>query len=155
MLALTVTVFLSACKGKEQAETGAFDRAAARAEQIDVQTVSTVLGKAEAEKSGIFDLTYGDNELWVVYHFYTPEIEDIDDDIGMEMAPKIQALYGKFKSIDRVIFVIQVSHPQSPAEWAPYCSFVMTRKVVNETKWANLLAAELFKICQDIQYVKR
>jgi hypothetical protein len=154
MLALSLMIFMSACKGKEKAEAPAAEKAAAQPEAINVQTLANVLGTAEAEHSGIFDLTKGDNELWIVYHFYTPEMSDIDDDIGVEMAPKIEALYKKFKDIDRTVFVVQVSHPDSPLEWKPYCSFVMTRKVVRETGWGNFLAAELFKICQDIQYKK-
>jgi hypothetical protein len=154
MLAGALTIFLPACKGQPQAEAPAAEKASAQPEVIDIQTLSTILGKAEADHSGIFDLTKGDNELWIVYHFYTPEMSDIDDDIGVEMAPKIEELYKKFKDIDRTVFVVQVSHPDSPLEWEPYCSFVMTRKVAKETDWGNLLAAELFKICQDIQYKK-
>jgi len=154
MLAFALTIFMSACKGQQRAEAPAAEKASDQPQVIDIQTLSTVLGKAEAEHSGIFDLTKGDNELWIIYHFYTPEMSDIDDDIGVEMAPKIQELYKKFKDIDRTVFVVQVSHPDSPLEWQPYCSFVMTRKVARETNWGNLLAAELFKICQDIQYRK-
>ena len=151
MLAFSLMIFMPACKGQQRTEAPAAEKAP---EEISVQSLATVLGKAEAEHSGIFDLTKGNDELWIIYHFYTPEMSDIDDDIGVEMAPKIQELYKKFKDIDRTVFVVQVSHPDSPLEWQPYCSFVMTRKVVRETDWGNLLAAELFKICQDIQYKK-
>lgn len=154
ILVLSTATFISACKGKEKTEAPAVEKAAVQPEEITVDTLSAVLGKAEAEKSGIFDLDKTDNEVQVVYHFYTPEMKDIDDDIGVDMGPKIKALFKKFNTIDRVVFAVQVSHPNTSEEWKPYCSFVMTRKVIKETNWTNLLDADFFQVVQELKYVE-
>jgi len=146
-------IFISACKAKETTEAGAAEKAEP-ADQITMPMVAAVLGKAEAEHSGVFDMTIGDNELWIVYHFYTPEIQDINDDIGTDMAPKIKELYKTFKTLDRVVFVVQVSHPDSPMEWKPYCAFVMTRKVIKETNWTDLLDRDFFQVVQELKYAQ-
>jgi hypothetical protein len=147
-----IALTLSACKTNEPAGAPASGKSAVQAETINLATVSEILGKAAAENSGVFDLTKGDTEYWVDYHFYTPEAKDIDDDIGVDLAPKLQALYKKFKTIDRIHFVIVVFHAGSSVEWKPYCSFVLTRKLIDETDWANLLAANFFRIVQDLVY---
>jgi hypothetical protein len=153
-LIIWATFFMSACKGKEKAEAPATEKTALQAEDISLDTISAVLGKPEGDKSGIFDLDKSENELQVNYHFYTPEAKDIDDDIGLDLAPKIQELYKKFKTIDRVAFVIHVFHAGLSAEWEPYCSFAMTRKVINETNWTDLLATEFFKVVLELKYAK-
>jgi hypothetical protein len=153
-LIIWATFFMAACKGKEKAETPATENTALQAEDISLDTISAVLGKPEAEKSGIFDLGKSENELQIVYHFYTPEAKDIDDDIGLDLAPKIQELYKKFKTIDRVAFAVYVFHAGLSAEWKPYCTFVMTRKVINETNWTDLLATEFFKVVLELKYAE-
>jgi hypothetical protein len=153
-LVVSMAIFISACKGKEKTEAPSVEKAAVQPEEITMDTVSAVLGKAEAEKSGIFDLAKTDHELQVVYHFYTLEMKDIDDDIGVEMGPKIKDLYKKFKIIDRVVFAVQVSHPDTLSEWKPYCFFVMTRKVIRETNWTDLLDTDFFKVVQELKYVE-
>ena len=147
-----VALMLAGCKANEPAGAPASEKPAVAAEAIDIAAVSEVLGKAQAENSGVFDLVKGDTEYWVVYHFYTPEAKDIDDDIGMDMAPKIQALFNKYKTLDRVHFVVHVFHAGSSTEWAPYCSFVLTRKVINETDWTKLLAVDFFKAVLELKY---
>jgi len=153
ILAAATMIFMSACQAKEKTETGVVEKATP-ADQISLPMVAAVLGKAEAERSGAFDMTIGDNELWIVYHFYTPEIQDINDDIGVDMAPKIKELYKTFKTLDRVVFVIHVSHPDSASEWKPYCAFVMTRKVIQETNWTDLLDRDFFNVVQELKYAQ-
>jgi hypothetical protein len=142
---------LAGCKTNESGAP-ASGKTSVQAEPISQAAISEVLGKASAENSGIFDLIKGDTEYWIDYHFYTPEAKDIDDDIGMDIAPKIQALYKKFKTLDRVHFVIIVYHAGLSVEWTPYCSFVTTRKMINETDWANFLAPNFFRIVQELAY---
>ena len=153
-LIIWATFFMSACKGKEKAEAPATEKTGLQAEDISLDTISAVLGKPEAEKSGIFDLGKSENELQIVYHFYTPEPKDIDDDIGADLASKIQELYKKFKTVDRVAFAIHVFHAGLSVEWKPYCTFVMTRKVINETNWTDLLATEFFKVVLELKYAE-
>jgi hypothetical protein len=154
VLGAAIVLSGAACKTNEPAGTPAPGKPGVQAEAINLTTVSEVLGKATAENSGVFDLTKGDTEYWLDYHFYTPEAKDIDDDIGMDLAPKIQALYKKYKTLDRIQFIIIVFHTGSSVEWTPYCSFVMTRKVINETDWAKLLAPNFFQAVLELKYVE-
>jgi hypothetical protein len=146
-------LMLAACKGNGPAAPAGSEISAVQEETTDQAAFSEILGKAGAEKSGIFDLVRGDTEFWLVYQFYTPEAKDIDDDIGMDLGPKIQALYKKFKTLDRIHFVVDVFYAGSSVDWKPYCSFVMTRKVFNETDWANLLSGELFRVVLELKHV--
>jgi len=147
-----VAMTLAGCKANEPAGASEPGKPGVKPEMITPAAVAEVLGKASAEKSGVFDLIKGDTEYWIDYHFYTPEATDIDDDIGMDLAPKIQALYKNFKSIDRIHFVIIVFHAGMSVEWKPYCSFVTTRKLINETDWANFLAPNFFRIVLELAY---
>jgi hypothetical protein len=150
-----IVLGLGACNANEPAGTPEAQKPAAAApELVDTASVAEVLGKADAENSGVFDVVRGDTEYWIVYHFYTPEAKDIDDDIGIDIAPKIQALYQKFKSLDRVHFVVDVFHAGLSVDWAPYCSFVTTRKIIDETDWTNFLAADFFKAVLELNHVE-
>jgi hypothetical protein len=153
LLVLATSFYLAACRGKDQPRPASQEKAP-RAEEISLDTVAEVLGKAEAEKSGIFDLVPGEKELTVLYHFYTPEQKDIDDDIGRDIAPKIKALFKKFNSLDRVVFDIRVMRSGLDTDWTPYCSFVLTRKTFNETNWADLLDSDFFKVVEALTYAK-
>jgi hypothetical protein len=153
VIAIMAVTFFAACKSPEKtAETAAKKEDAVAAESISLSALADPLGKAEAEKSGVFDATMSDNQLQVTYHFYTPERKDIDDDIGIEMAPKIRAMYKAFKTIDRVAFRILVMRWHVDTMWTPYCSFVVTRKIVQETDWTKLLDTEFFKAVLELTY---
>jgi hypothetical protein len=137
---------MSACNSNPKEEN-----AAPAAEVVDLASVTPVLGKAEGEKSGLFDLEKAGVELQVSYHFYTTETSDINDDIGAEIAPKIRELYKKFKTIDRIVFSVQVPRPASLDQWKSYCSFATTRKIIEETDWTNLLATDFFRVVLDLK----
>jgi hypothetical protein len=154
LMMVSIAFVLAACKSNEPAGTATAEKAGTPGETINLATVSDILGKGHDEYSGVFDLAKGDTEYWIVYHFYTPEAKDIDDDIGVDLAPKIQSLYKKFKTIDRIQFTIHAFHAGSSLEWKPYCSFILTRKIINETNWTNLLATEFFKVVQDLHYAE-
>jgi hypothetical protein len=149
-LAFLALAFTSACKSNPKEET-----AAPAAEVVDLNTVSAILGKAEGEKSGLFDLGKAGDELQVVYHFYTAELTDINDDIGAEMAPKIRELYRTLKTVDRVVFSVEVAHPTALDQWKPYCKFATTRKLMEETDWTNLLATDFFRVVLELKYAEQ
>lgn len=153
VIGAAVVLMPAACKTNEPASGTSAEKPAALAEGIDLAAVSEVLGKPGLESSGAYNLVKGDTEYWIVYQFFTQESKDIDDDIGMDLGPKIQALYKKFPALDRVHFVVDVYYAGSSTAWRPYCSFAMTRKVFNETDWTNLLSAELFKVVLDLKHV--
>jgi hypothetical protein len=142
----------AACKTNAPTAAAVAETSAAPAEGIDLAAVTEVLGKPGLDSPGVYNLVKGDTEYWIVYQFFTRESKDIDDDIGRDLGPKIQALYEKFKALDRVHFVVDVYYADSSTAWQPYCSFAMTRKVFNETDWTNLLSDDLFKVVLDLKY---
>jgi uncharacterized protein YcfL len=151
-LAFLTLSYLAACKSQPQKE--AAPEAAAAAETVDIDSVSAVMGKAQTQVSGVFDVNQADTELQIVYHFYTDQMSDIDDDIGVDLAPKIREFYRTFKTIDRVVFSVEVSHPTTLDVWTPYCSFATTRQLIEETDWTNLLAADFFKVVLELKYAE-
>ena len=150
---------LGACKGLEKAPTAAVpDPAAgptvAPAEEWTVDKLAPVLGKAESENSGIFDLAGGKGELIVTYHFYEARKKGLDERMGQDLAPKIQALYRKFPGLDRITFKIEVYEQRDVVLWRPYCSFVTTRKIIDDTDWTSLLLKDFFGIVQELAYAE-
>jgi hypothetical protein len=155
-LAVLAVLSLAACQRGEKtaAPAPAAEKAAAPpAGELTLETLSSVLGKAEAENSGIFDLTKSENELTVTYHFYEARTRGMEERFGPDLAPKIQALYKKFKTIDRVAFKVDVFARRDAIEWRPYCSFVTTRKLMDETNWTNLLLKDFFKVVLELKFV--
>lgn len=140
VLAFLTVILMPACKKKETTP--------AQAEEITLETLAAVLGKAEAETSGIAALNKTSQGLVVNYHLYLPETQDFDALIGSDLAPKIKELYQKFTTIDNVTFEVQTPDYARTGKWQPYCSFDMTRKIYKQLNWTNLLARDLFKVCK-------
>jgi hypothetical protein len=148
VLVLAAAISISTCKTKQAASGGG----AMGPEKLTVEAVAAVMGNAGLRQTGVFDVSESENEYFIVYHFYTREVEDLDDDIGIEMAPKIRDLYAKFKHLDRVIFDVDVWREGVDPEWISYCHFLMTRQVYEKTAWTGVLDKEFFKIVLDLNY---
>jgi hypothetical protein len=134
----------SACKTRKAKE---------RAEQpiLSLAMVTPIFGEARGVQSGIADLLQTDEEIEVTYHFYTAMAGDVDKEIGLNLAPKIREFYGKFGEVDRVKFGIYVPSTEEETGWELYVSFVLTRKLVNETEWSKLLDEDLLKIALEVR----
>jgi hypothetical protein len=130
------------CKGKESPDVSG----------VTMDSLSNVLGKADGNRSGLVDMTREGDDLRLTYLLYVPDRSMLDQLIGADIAPKIRELYGRFKGVDRVIFAVETVMSGSVPPGVPYCSFVMTRKVFNETNWSGMLDRDLFKICREITY---
>jgi hypothetical protein len=156
VLAVAAALSLSACRGQksEAPAAAAIETPAAPSEDLSVESLSAILGKAEAENSGVFESAKRNDELVVTYHFYEARKKGMDDRIGPDLAPKIQLLYRKFKSIDRVVFKVDVFERRDVIEWRPYCSFVTTRKIIDETNWTSLLLKDFFKVVLEMKYAE-
>jgi hypothetical protein len=152
-LAAVLMFSLSACKQKAKPDE-AVREVGIEPTQVTVDSVAAVMGKAGADKSGVFDVGKGERDVQIIYHFYTTEPKDIDDDIGREMGPKIRDLYKKFKTIHRVEFLINILDPDKHVDWVPYCTFAITRKVMDETDWTKLLDDDFFKVVQELKYTR-
>ncbi len=145
-LVLFISFALFSCKSDTEASKGAAQ------ENITLAALADVMGKAGAQHSGIFDLTQSEGELFIVYHFYTIEQKDIDDDVGVEIGPKIRDLYKKFKTLDHVYFDVDVWRSGVDSDWTSYCHFLMTRAVFDKTNWTGVLDTEFFKTVLDLKY---
>ena len=139
-MVILLAVSFSACKGK----TGA----PAEAESLSLEAVTAVMGKAGAEISGASELTKTADGYEINYHLYLAEQQDFDQQVGADLAPKVEKLYKKFAALDKVTFSVETPDPANTAEWRPYCSFDMTRQIYSQLNWTNLLARDLFKVCK-------
>jgi hypothetical protein len=157
LLGLAFLAALAACQGGDQANVPdpAMKKAAATAaEELTLEGLYGILGQGEAENSGIVDLAKSETELIVTYHFYEARKKGLEDRIGPDMAPKIQALYRKIRTIDRVVFKVDVFERRDVLEWRPYCTFVTTRRLIDETNWTSFLLKDFFKVVLELKYAE-
>jgi hypothetical protein len=139
-LALTIVGFLGACKGQKSDGL----QPVGEQEVFTLDVLKAVLGQAGDDASGIIDVTGDANELIVSYRYFDVDLKNYDDDMVRELAPKIEALYKKFKTLDRVVFQLTANNPQVPGEWKPYLSFTVNRKIIQKIEWSGILTADFF-----------
>ncbi len=120
-------------------------------EGLSLEALTPIFGAAEDARSGLADFTESEREVLLSYHAYLADPADADREIGKDLAPKIRELYRRFKNVDRVAFGIALPNPGGEADWKSYVSFVMTRKLVDETEWSNFLDADLLRIAFDVR----
>jgi hypothetical protein len=141
VLALMIVGFLAACKEKKSDEL----KPVAEQEEFTLDVLKPVLGEAREDASGILDVTGTANELIISYRYFDVDLKNYDDDMVRELGPKIEALYAKFKTLDRVVFQLTTNNPLVPGEWKPYVNFAVNRKMVDELEWSGILTADFFK----------
>ena len=141
VLALMIVGSLAACKGKKSDEL----KPVAEQEMFTVDALKPVLGEAREDVSGVLDVAGDANERIISYRYYDNDMQNYDDDMVRELGPKIEALYGKFKTLDRVAFQLTTNNPQVPGEWKPYVNFALNRKMVDELEWSGILTGDFFK----------
>jgi hypothetical protein len=145
-LAFLSLAVLAACKGKKVEPA----QAVVNAEEIRVDDLKPILGESADDASGVTDCTEGDGIFIISYRYFDADRQNIDDDMVTEMAPKIQALYKKYPKLDRVRFQIDVNS-MTPGVWEPYVSFVLTRKIVDDTQWSGLLSEDFLRNVLELQ----
>ncbi len=145
VLGFLLIAFLGACKSEEKME-----------EKSEMTIISKdmlipVFGEGEGSTSGILDVSQEPDELKISYYFFTEDMSRFDEEIEGVLAPKIQELYRTIPELDRVAFTIYVpALGETPQK--PYVSFAVTRKLVEETDWDNLLELEFFDVVEDVKY---
>jgi uncharacterized protein YcfL len=158
LLGLLAAFAMTGCKGKESSQASiqapAIEKPAVPSDEITMDSVAAILGRAGADQSGIFAFNKSGEELQVTYHFYRLHQRRMEPFIGPDLAPKIQALYKKFPSIDRVFFRVDAFIRTDDIQWKPYCTFVTTRKLMQETNWTNLLAKDFFEVVLELKYAE-
>ena len=119
ILALMLVGALAACKGKKGEEL----KPVAEQEVFTLDVLEPVLGEAREDNSGILDVTGDANELIISYRFFDVDQLNIDDDMVRDLGPKIEALYAKFKPLDRVVFQVTTERPSDPGGMEALCEF--------------------------------
>jgi hypothetical protein len=140
LLSLAMIVFLGACKGKTVEEA----KPVVPAEIVSLETLKPVLGEAKEDVAGVIDVTQNGAEVVINYRYYDADLQNVDNDMVTELAPKIQALYKNFKTLDRVVFRITLNGA-TPGEWKLYSGFALTRKIVGEIQWSGILAEDFVR----------
>lgn len=147
ILALMIVGALAACKGKKSEALKPVDEQ----EVYTLDVLKPVLGEAREDNSGILDVTGDATELIVSYRYYDNDMQNYDDDMVKELGPKIEALYAKFKKLDRVVFQVTTNNPLAPGEWKPFANFALNRKMVDELDWSGILTGDFFKNVIDLK----
>jgi hypothetical protein len=58
----------------------------------------------------------------------------------MDITPKIQMMYKKFKNFNRVRFEVITNNPSAPPFWVPFSTFEINRKEVEELHYTWFVA---------------
>jgi hypothetical protein len=141
-LAALVVVAAAACRGgKAPATSGA-----PLSGEITTDGVKTVLGAANDYASGVVDVTQGQGEVIVAYRYYDVDLQNYETDFAAELAPRVQALYKRFPSLDRVHFQVTANNPVTAGLWEPFTEFVLDRKTVEEIHWTGFLSRYLLDL---------
>jgi len=138
-LVILFAVLTTACQGKK-AES---PMGGPLVDSVTPDEVKGVLGTANDYASGVLDVTQGSGELIIAYRHYDADLRNFEADFAAEMASRIQALYKKFKSLDRVRFQVTANTATAPDLWQPFTEFAVDRKTVEEIHWTGFLAKYL------------
>lgn len=152
-LIFLILVVFSVCKSSEkEEEKAAAEKEEKRATEIlSVEKLIPIFGESTGTNSGISDLSQSQGELLISYNLYIADMSNFDEEIGEDLAPKIQKFYEELRTPDRVAFRVYV--PDSGEEpWRQYVFFVVTRKLVEQTEWTNLLAIEFLRVVENVKY---
>jgi len=132
---LAVAVCVSCQQKKAEAALGA-----SAVDSITLNEVKAVLGTANDFASGVLDVTQGNEELIIAYRYYDADLQNFETDFATEIAPRVQALYKRFKSLDRVRFQVTANTASARELWQPFTEFALDRKTVEEIRWTGFLA---------------
>lgn len=141
-LMLLALVFLAADKGSAAGE----NRAVGAEEIITLDGAKSILGTANDYASGVVDLNKGNDEVIIAYRYYDADLDNYETDFATEVAPKIQALYKKFPTLNRIHFQVTANSASAPFLWKPFVEFTLDRKTVGEIRWTGFLTRYLLDL---------
>ena len=124
----------------------------AETEIVSFETITPIFGRSEAAGPGTFDASQTDNQILVSYRFIPKDAANIDKELGLELAPKIQQFFKKFKTMDRITFGIYIPRVAGQPEFKPYVAFDVTRKLMNETLLLDLMATNILEVAENVRY---
>lgn len=120
-------------------------------EMLSLPILTPIFGEAKNFGSGLADFAQSDSEVILSYHFTPADPTNADQEIARDLAPKLRKLYGHFKTIDRAVFEVSLPSPENEEAWKPYVSFVMTRNLMKETGWSDLLDMDLLSTALEVK----
>jgi hypothetical protein len=109
--------------------------------EVTFREVEDVFGEARDDHSGISDFSQGDNGgVIIAYRYYDVDQAHYENDFAMDITPKIQLMYKKFKNFDRVRFEVVTNNPSAPPLWIPFSTFEINRKEVEQLHYTWFVA---------------
>ena len=141
LLLALVAGFLGGCKGKANEKTRSVDEQG----EFTLSVLRPILGEAKEDASGILDVTGDANELILEYRYFDADLKNYDDDMVREFGPKIDSMFNKLKTLDRVVFHVTANDPLVPGAWKRYVNFALNRKSVERVEWSRILTEDFFK----------
>jgi hypothetical protein len=144
-LGFALILCLSAAPGlADQAQQMAKPAKAKVIGELSLSDMRAVLGTPMDDTSGVSDFSLGnDGEITVAYQYYDVDKDNYETDFASEIAPRIQALYKKFKTLDRVRFEIVTNSPEGTPLWKPFSTFTMDRKTLEKLHWTWFVARDI------------
>lgn len=113
-------------------------------DELTLPEMRVVLGTPRDDSSGISDFSQGDDGgIIIAYHYYDVDRDNYETDFASEIAPKLQALYQKYKNLDRVTFEIVTNNRDAPPLWKPFSEFTMDRKTLEKLHWTWFVARDV------------
>lgn len=113
-------------------------------EGLTLEDVRSVLGTPGDDTSGVSDFSLAQGgAIIIAYRYYDVDEDNYETDFASEIAPKLQALYRRFKSLDRLRFEIITNNPEAPPLWRPFSQFEMDRKTLEKLRWTWFVARDI------------
>jgi hypothetical protein len=157
-LAIVVLVagFSTVCKSKnaEMTEKAAPAGQTEMAETPDTMaTLRAILGEAKEDFPGVQDIEQTESELIVYYRFIPKNPDALQEELGEDLAPKIEQVYETDKAADVIHFDVSIPFVDETGgtSYKRQLSFIMTRKIFIETDWTGLLSRDFLKVVQDLK----
>lgn len=135
-LAVLSAIGAQSCRGRESSAA----QGAPLTGEITLDGVKAVLGAANDYASGVQDVTQGRGELIVAYRYYDVDLQNYESDFAAELAPRVQSLFKRFPTLDRVHFQVTSNNPVTGGLWEPFTEFALDRKTIEEIHWTGFLA---------------
>jgi len=113
-------------------------------EELTLPELRSVLGTPRDDGSGVSDYSLGgQGEVIIAYRYYDIDLDNFETDFAAEIAPKLQTLYRRFKSLDRVRFEIVANEPSAAPPWKPFSAFTMDRATIEKLRWTWFVSRDV------------
>jgi hypothetical protein len=113
-------------------------------QELTIDDMRSVLGTPRDDASGVSDFSLEDKgEVFIAYRYYDVDEDNYETDFATEIAPKIQSLFKKFRSLDRVRFEIMTNRPTDSPLWKPLSQFALDRKTLEKLHWTWFVSRDI------------